>query len=152
MSTDYSYDDQGQFFPFFFVTLSALVVVPVTYSVLKPSTELENTAPLIKSSFRPKDAELVDGQRKKQKKRERKLKRIILATVGWAFIAFNVYWMINTQRITPKIWDPYEILGVQQVRTALFEACEVDMLTLHLGRYRETGSVEIPQIVCHTSP
>jgi preprotein translocase subunit Sec63 len=37
MSTEYNYDDQGQFFPFFFVTVAGLVTLPVTYSLLKPS-------------------------------------------------------------------------------------------------------------------
>ncbi|KAF4548674.1 putative translocation protein sec63 [Elsinoe fawcettii] len=112
MSSDYSYDDQGQFFPYFFVTLSALVVVPVTYSVLKKSTELESTAPRIESGFKPKDADLVEGQRRRQKKRERRLKRMILAVGGWLFIAFNIWWMINTTRTATKIWDPYDILGI----------------------------------------
>ncbi|TKX22925.1 DnaJ domain-containing protein 8 [Elsinoe australis] len=112
MSSDYSYDQEGQFFPFFFVTLSALVVVPVTYSAFKKSTELENTAPRIESSFKPKDADLVEGQKRRQKKKERKMKRILLAIGGWIFIAFNVWWMINTTRSAPKIWDPYEILGL----------------------------------------
>jgi len=118
MSTDYSYDDQGQFFPYFFVTVSALVIVPVTYSALKPRKELENTAPKIQSDFKPQHADLVDGQRRKQRKRERKVKRIILAAVGWAFIALNVYWMVTVQRTAPKIWDPYEILGVDRVSPA----------------------------------
>ncbi|KAG8624364.1 hypothetical protein KVT40_007431 [Elsinoe batatas] len=112
MSSDYSYDDQGQFFPYFFVTLSALVVIPVTYSVLKKSTELENTAPRIDSGFKPKDADLVEEQRRRQKKRERKMKRIILAVGGWIFIAFNIWWMANTTRTSAKIWDPYDILGI----------------------------------------
>lgn len=120
MSTDYSYDDQGQFFPFFFVTIATLVAVPVTYSVLKKSTQLESTAPRIDSSFKPKDGDLVDGQRRRQKKRERKLKRIILASLGWAFIVFNVWWIVNTQRIVPKIWDPYEILDVSRVSILSF--------------------------------
>lgn len=117
MSTDYSYDDQGQFFPFFFVTLSALVVIPVTYSVLKPSTELESTAPKINSNFKPKEGDLVDFQKRRQKKRERKLKRIVLVVLGWAFIAFNVWWMLNTQRLVLKIWDPYEILDMSRGAT-----------------------------------
>jgi preprotein translocase subunit Sec63 len=37
MSTEYNYDEQGQFFPFFFVTVAGLVTLPVTYSLLKPS-------------------------------------------------------------------------------------------------------------------
>ncbi|KAI4206026.1 MAG: hypothetical protein LQ346_001336 [Caloplaca aetnensis] len=37
MSTDYTYDEQGQFFPYFILTISALVTVPLTYSLLKPT-------------------------------------------------------------------------------------------------------------------
>lgn len=54
MSTDYNYDEQvrlflsyglyailtyqqGQFFPYFILTISALVTLPLTYSLLKPS-------------------------------------------------------------------------------------------------------------------
>jgi translocation protein SEC63 len=37
MSTDYTYDDKGQFFPFFVLTLSGLVTLPLTYNLLKPS-------------------------------------------------------------------------------------------------------------------
>lgn len=56
MSTDYTYDEQvrtiyiynsensslmslrqGQFFPFFILTLSGLVTLPLTYNLLKPS-------------------------------------------------------------------------------------------------------------------
>jgi preprotein translocase subunit Sec63 len=37
MSTDYNYDEQGQFFPYFVTTMAALITVPLTYSLLKPS-------------------------------------------------------------------------------------------------------------------
>ncbi|KAJ4167174.1 secretory subunit [Fusarium oxysporum] len=36
MSSDYSYDEQGQFFPFFILTLTGIVTVPLTYT---PSPE-----------------------------------------------------------------------------------------------------------------
>jgi len=149
MSTDYSYDDQGQFFPYFFVTVSALVIVPVTYSALKPRKELENTAPKIQSGFKPEHADLVDGQRRKQRKRERKVKRIILAAVGWAFIALNVYWMATVQRTAPKIWDPYEILGIDRVsrnNSVCFLACSHST-----GCHREASSIAIPQAVGHNA-
>jgi preprotein translocase subunit Sec63 len=35
-STDYNYDEQGQFFPFFILTLTGLVTLPLTYSLLRP--------------------------------------------------------------------------------------------------------------------
>ncbi|MDI1487813.1 MAG: secretory subunit [Ramalina farinacea] len=36
-STDYNYDEQGQFFPYFIFTISALVTLPLSYSLLKPT-------------------------------------------------------------------------------------------------------------------
>ncbi|KAK4985621.1 secretory subunit [Elasticomyces elasticus] len=117
MSTDYSYDDQGQFFPFFFVTVAGLVTLPITYSLLRPSKDLENTAPRIQTVYQPKDADLVEGQRRKQKRRELKLKRMITAAIGWLTIAYMIYLMAVTTRSMPKLWDPYDILGVSRSST-----------------------------------
>ncbi|GAB7356091.1 hypothetical protein MBLNU459_g6698t2 [Dothideomycetes sp. NU459] len=117
MSTEYNYDDQGQFFPFFFVTVAGLVTLPITYSLLRSSTDLENTAPRIASSYTPEHVDLIDGQRRKQKRRERKIKRIVAAAVGWATMALMVYLMAVTTRSQPKIWDPYEILGIPMSAT-----------------------------------
>ncbi|KAL2356913.1 Sec63 Brl domain-containing protein [Cryomyces antarcticus] len=119
MSTDYNYDEQartcciqGQFFPYFVLTITGLVVVPITYSLLKPSKALENTAPKIQSDFKPEHADLIEGQRRKQKKRERKLKRMVFTLGGWLLMAYMVYLMAVTARTAPKIWNPYEILDV----------------------------------------
>jgi len=35
--TDYNYDEQGQFFPYFILTITTLVTVPTTISFLRPS-------------------------------------------------------------------------------------------------------------------
>lgn len=130
---------QGQFFPFFIVTVAGLVTLPVTYSLLKPSKgarclssspprlelkltplcpclELENTAPRIQSSYSPDHADLIQGQRRRQRRRERKIKRMFVAIAGWATMAFMVYLMAVTTRTQPQIWDPYEILGIPMVR------------------------------------
>ncbi|KAI9761918.1 MAG: secretory subunit [Candelina submexicana] len=114
MSTDYTYDEQGQFFPFFILTISGLVTLPLTYSLLTPSQELENTAPRIHSDFRPRDADLIEGQIKKQKRRERRLKRIITAAAGWLMMGYMIYLIMVTARSIPKIWDPYDILGISR--------------------------------------
>ncbi|KAF2143298.1 uncharacterized protein K452DRAFT_247739 [Aplosporella prunicola CBS 121167] len=114
MSTDYNYDEQGQFFPYFVTTITGLVTIPVTISLLTRSKELENTAPRIQSDFTPGHADLIEGQRRKQKRKERKLARIILAISGWLVIAWMVYLMAVTARTAPKIWDPYEVLGVSR--------------------------------------
>ncbi|PVH86999.1 hypothetical protein DL98DRAFT_510442 [Cadophora sp. DSE1049] len=116
-STDYSYDDQGQFFPFFVLTVVGIVTIPLTYSVLKPSSDPGATAPRIKSDFRPEHADLVDSQRKAQRRKERKLKRAIAVVAGWAIMGFMAYLIVVTARIIPKIWNPYDILGIKDSAT-----------------------------------
>ncbi|TVY56293.1 Translocation protein sec63 [Lachnellula cervina] len=110
--TDYSYDEQGQFFPIFIATVVGIVTIPLTYTVLKPSSDPGATAPRIKTDYRPEHADLIDIQRKAQKKKERKLKRIITVVAGWATMAFMAYLIYVTARTIPKIWNPYDILGI----------------------------------------
>lgn len=115
--TDYSYDDQGQFFPFFVLTVVGIITIPLTYTVLKPSSDPGATAPRIKTDFRPEHADLIDGQRKAQRRKERKLKRIITVIAGWATMAFMAYLIYVTARTIPKIWNPYDILGISDSAT-----------------------------------
>lgn len=117
MSTDYNYDEQGQFFPYFVITITGLVTIPTTISLLTRSKDLENTAPRIQSDFAPEHVDLIDGQRKKLRRQERKLGRILLASGGWLVMAWMVYLMVVTARTVPKIWDPYEVLGVSRSAT-----------------------------------
>lgn len=37
MATDYSYDAEGTFFPYFILTVTSIVTLPLSYSLLKPS-------------------------------------------------------------------------------------------------------------------
>ncbi|KAI9705222.1 MAG: secretory subunit [Bogoriella megaspora] len=114
MSTDYTYDEQGQFFPYFVLVITSLVTLPTTYSLVRPSKDLENTAPRIQTDFQPEDAELIDGQKRKQKRKELKIKRMLTTLGGWLLMSYMVYLMIVTARSVPKIWDPYEVLGVSR--------------------------------------
>lgn len=114
MSTDYTYDEQGQFFPFFVLTLTGLVTLPLTYNLLKPPKELENTAPRIRSDFKPEHEDLIDAQKRKRLRKERRIKRIVTVIIGYAVMAYMVYLIIVTARTTTKLWDPYDILGVSR--------------------------------------
>lgn len=99
-----------------------IVTIPLTYFVLKPSSDPGATAPRIITDFRPEHADLIDGQRKAQKRKERKLKRILAVVVGWAIMAFMAYLIVVTARTIPKIWNPYDILGISDVRSSLYAA------------------------------
>ena len=78
-------------------------------------TELENTAPRIKSDFKPEDESLITGQKNKQWRKERRIKKFFTMVLGYAVMGYMVYLIIVTQRIMPKIWDPYTILGISRV-------------------------------------
>jgi translocation protein SEC63 len=106
---------KGQFFPFFVLTVVGIVTIPLTYSLLKPSSDFDATAPRIKTDYRPEHADLIEGQRKAQKRRERRLKRAITVIAGWSIMAFMVYLIMVTARTVPKIWNPYDILGISDV-------------------------------------
>lgn len=108
---------QGQFFPFFIGTVAALVTVPLTYSLLKPSSDPGATAPRIRSDYTPEHADLILHQRKKQRRRERKIKRIITVVVGWSIMGLMAYLIMVTARTVPKIWNPYDILGISESAT-----------------------------------
>jgi translocation protein SEC63 len=114
MSTDYTYDEQGQFFPYFVLTLTGLVTFPLTYNLLKPPKDLENTAPRIRSDFKPEHEDLIEAQKRKRLRKERRIKRIVTVVLGYAIMAYMAYLIVITARASPKIWDPYDILGVSR--------------------------------------
>ena len=89
-------------------------------------TELENTGTTIESDFTPEHADLIQGQRKKQKRAERKTKRGVLMLGGWSLNALMIYLIYVTARTVTKIWDPYEVLGISRVRVPTWQASVIE--------------------------
>ncbi|KAL2752888.1 hypothetical protein ACRALDRAFT_1052661 [Sodiomyces alcalophilus JCM 7366] len=112
MSSESFYDEQGQFFPIFILTLTSLVTLPLTYTLVRPAKDLEATAPHIKSDYKPEHDKLLQSIRQAQKRKQRRVFRAVFVLAGWALMAFMVHLIITTQRISPKIWNPYDILGI----------------------------------------
>lgn len=79
------------------------------------TADIEDTAPRIKSDFKPADHDLIQAQKRKQWRRERRIKRITTAAVGWLVIAAMAYLITVTKATAPKIWDPYDILKISRV-------------------------------------
>ncbi|KAA8894784.1 Sec63 Brl domain-containing protein [Sphaerosporella brunnea] len=119
MSKDYNYDDQGQFFPYFILTILGLILVPITYSSFAPSKQLGTSKePLIKSSeYVPPHHEKVEAARRRQAKKERRLKRFTALVLGWAAFSYMCYLIATTSLVEGKIWDPYDILGISTSAT-----------------------------------
>ena len=78
--------------------------------------ELESTAPRIKTDFKPRHENLIQGQKRKQWRRERRLKRIITVAAGVLVMGWMVYLIAVTKTTTAKIWDPYDILDISRVQ------------------------------------
>ncbi|KAF4987683.1 hypothetical protein FDECE_15335 [Fusarium decemcellulare] len=114
MSSDYSYDEQGQFFPFFILTLTGLVTVPLTYTLVRPSRDQDALAPRIKTDFKTEHAATVESLRTAQKRKQWRVKRAIFSIVGWAIMGGMVYLIMVTQRTIPKLYNPYDILGISE--------------------------------------
>jgi translocation protein SEC63 len=113
-SNEQTYDAEAQFFPFFIVTVSALVTLPLSFSLLRSPTDSSNVAKAgrLESTSRPNHADIIDGQRAKQKRKDLRIKRIVAALLGWALIGYMIYLMVVTARNTPTVWNPYDILKV----------------------------------------
>ncbi|KAF8473578.1 Sec63 Brl domain-containing protein [Kalaharituber pfeilii] len=113
MSREYNYDNEGQFFPYFVLTLLGLILAPLTYSTFAPSkSSRASKIPLVQTGFVPPNADLIKAARRRQAKRERRLKRFISIVLGWGLFAYMVYLIVTTTTKVSKIWDPYEILGI----------------------------------------
>lgn len=111
-------------------------------SLAHTQTDIENTAPRIKSSFKPADEDLIQGQKNKQWRRERRIKRFLASGVGYAVMGWMIYLIVVTQRVMPKIWDPYTILGISRVGVAIFE--EDSFLTRNTVDIGEGNQEAIP--------
>ncbi|KAH7162294.1 Sec63 Brl domain-containing protein [Dactylonectria estremocensis] len=114
MSSEYSYDKQGQFFPFFILTLTGLVTLPLTYTLVCPSKDEDALAPRIQTDYKTEHAATVESLRSAQKRKQWRVKRAIVVVVGWAIMAGMVYLIMVTQRTVLKLWNPYDILGVSE--------------------------------------
>ena len=119
MSSEYNYDGDAQFFPFFVLTITSLITLPLTYTLLRSTSggAASSKAAHISSSYQPDNADIIDVQRAKQKRKELRLKRMLMTGAGWLLMAYMVYLMVVTARHTPKIWNPYDILDVSMAAT-----------------------------------
>jgi hypothetical protein len=60
--------------------------------------------------------QLVEGQKRKQRRQQRKLTRMLAALAGWLVAAWMMYLIAVSAKTASKIWDPYDILGISRVR------------------------------------
>ena len=115
MSSEYTYDENGQLWPFFAFTISTIITLPLTYILFNRSRDPAAQFPRIKTDYKPKHGDLVDAQRSADKRKHRKLGLTLFVIGGWAVMAYMLYLIHYTEVQTQKIWNPYDILGISEV-------------------------------------
>lgn len=88
----------------------------MTYSLLRSGGDGGNQAQAIKTDYKHRHADVVDALRAKQKRKQRRIKRAIVALGGWALMGAMAYLIMTTTPVVNKIWNPYDILGISDVR------------------------------------
>lgn len=116
MSNEYNYDASAQFFPFFVITLTSIITIPLTYSLIRSPTNTAATTiqpKYVASSSLPQEtADIIALEKAKAKRKERRTKRMTVALVGWLTMAWMAYLMYTVQRDAPTVWNPYDILNI----------------------------------------
>lgn len=114
MSSEYNYDADAQFFPFFVLTITALITLPLTYTLLRAPSDVSGSSKgyQITTDYQPDNADVIDTQRAKQKRKELRTKRMLTAATGWLVMAYMVYLMAVTTRTSVRPWDPFEVLDI----------------------------------------
>lgn len=91
------------------------MTLPLTYTLIRPASASEKPGPRVQTDYKTNDAAVVEKLRKAEKKQHRMVTRALVAMAGWTILAAMLYLIIVTKRITPKLWNPYDILGISDV-------------------------------------
>lgn len=54
-----------------------------------------------------------------QKRKQRKIKRALVAVAGWGLMGLMAYLIMTTNPAEQKLWNPYDILGISEVCASL---------------------------------
>ncbi|RPA83086.1 DnaJ-domain-containing protein [Ascobolus immersus RN42] len=148
MSTEYNYDDQGQFFPYFVVTMLGLVLVPTTWSTLVAKDTKQKGETLVNTGFRPPRHDLIQAARRKIAKQEKNIKRFFLISAGWALFSYMIYLIVTTENVAGKVWDPYEILNIGRSadEKAIKKHYKKLSLQFHPDKVKATGNETIEDL------
>ncbi|ORX34164.1 Sec63 Brl domain-domain-containing protein [Kockovaella imperatae] len=116
MAPGISYDDSGSLASYFGVTFLAILLLPFTYSAIRPSKKatLKPLCPCSTCATRATQLASLD-----RGKRKRKFwRRIVPLVLGWSLFAFLCYRISQTPMMEgDKIYNPFEVLGISDSST-----------------------------------
>lgn len=93
------------------------MTLPLTYVLVSSwFSDPSKKFPRIQTDYRPKNAELVDAQKSKDRRKTRRLGLTLVVVIGWAVMLYMAYLIrfVETPSIQ-RIWNPYDILDIAEV-------------------------------------
>ncbi|KAI8894161.1 Sec63 Brl domain-containing protein [Globomyces pollinis-pini] len=102
----YAYDDTGAIFSYFSLACLSILLLPYSYSTLFSSPV----------KLPPLNCPCPQCARKSIKFSQKKTnwKKYILLILGWLLFTFTFYCAYTLKQVEPELWDPYNILGIDQ--------------------------------------
>ncbi|KAJ2082233.1 secretory subunit [Coemansia sp. RSA 988] len=108
MRSKYTYDESGVTFFYYALTVISLVVAPATIYLLAgkkgDATASKPQTPKLRS-------------RKQRAKSSGPSIKVVLILIGWALVFILSYKVKTTEVKEAKMWDPYEVLGIDNGET-----------------------------------
>ncbi|RHZ69301.1 hypothetical protein Glove_284g63 [Diversispora epigaea] len=109
----YIYDEQGVTFNYFLITFLAIFLIPTTISLFSKSKETKKISKLNCSCEPCQNKVKWIKSQKSGKLLDRVNKKAIAVVIGWIFFTYLAY-KISTVKVHVEIWDPYEVLGINE--------------------------------------
>ncbi|KAL5612738.1 hypothetical protein BROUX41_004177 [Berkeleyomyces rouxiae] len=118
MSSEYSYDEDLQFFPFFAGAAAAVVAIPLTINLFSSSPDITAKTPHIATDFKAEHHDVIKGLRASQKRKNRKVKTALVAILAWIALGVSIYLVsIRAEPEDIALYNPYDILGLAESAT-----------------------------------
>lgn len=93
------------------------MTLPLTYVLVSSwFSDPSKRFPRIQTDYRPKNAELVDAQKSKDRRKTRRLGLTLVVVIGWAVMLYMAYLIRFVEAPSiQRIWNPYDILDIAEV-------------------------------------
>jgi len=118
--SDYNYDESGHLWPFFVFTLSFVLGLPLTWLLwrrTRAATAVSRRGGP-KSTAQLYNAAMIEADRESYQRTQRNIGLAITVFLFWAVMAYMLYLIQTTPAPENKLWNPYDILGISEVKRA----------------------------------
>jgi len=117
--SDYNYDESGHLWPFFVLTLSFVIGVPLTWLLWMRirAASAGSRRGGAKSTAQLYNAATVEADRESYQRAQRNIGLAIVVFLFWAVMAYMLYLIKTTPAPVSELWNPYDILGISEVRS-----------------------------------